>query len=201
MENHNFNEELTLRIKEKIDTAKANAILESRLEEIEKKMYEYSLRQDEEAHRQEDLIEQEILSSSAVANDLTEFREVLGQIKQEYEQTNEWAENMLVHENAHANVAEQTGHPWVGYTTLFIKDSNNRIVGIQPAFFTKSDRKWGKVETLMKRMAVTDAPRVYDNSPSEQDDLDLKKDNERLKEFEKTEAKEVARVRESLGLK
>lgn len=176
MESDNFNERLRFSIKEKIDTAKANAILESRLEQLESDMYKYGSRQDDEAYKQEDLIEQEILKSSAVANDLTEFREVLRQKREEYGQTNEWAENMLAHENAHANVAEQTGHPWVGYTTLFIKDENNRIVGIQPAYFTKSNRSWSKVETLIKRMAVTDGPRIYDSAPSEYDDADLVKD-------------------------
>lgn len=71
---------------------------------------------------------------------------------------------------------------------------------IQPAFFTKADRKWGNVETLIKRMAVIDAPRVYDNAPSEHDDADLIKDGEKLKEFERTDAEEVARVRKSLGM-
>lgn len=200
METHTFNEQLKELVKQKIETAKANAILESRLEELEKDMYEYSSRQDDEAYKHEDLIEKEILNSSAVANDLAEFQEVLRQIKEEYGQTDEWAENMLAHENAHANVAEQTGHPWVGYTTLFVKDENNSIVGIQPAYFTKSDRKWGKVETLIKRMEVTNAPRVYDNAPSEYDDADLKKDGERLKVLERTDAEEVARVRKSLGI-
>jgi hypothetical protein len=199
-EKMDFKEHLALEVKQKIDNAKANAILESRLDVLEKEMVDYAASPGDESYKKEDQIEQEILASSAVAKDITEFREVLRQIQEELGYTNDWTENLLAHENAHANVAQQTGHPWVGYTTLFIKDESNRIVSIQPAFFTKSDRNWGEVETLVKNMMVTDAPSVYGNSPSEFDVESLRINTEKLEALEKTDAEEVARVKKSLGM-
>lgn len=199
MESHNFNEQLKESVRQKIEIARANAILDSRLEELKGEMYKYSSRQDEEARMQEDLIEKEILNSSVVAKDLTEFVEALRQIKEKYNQTDAWAKTILAHENAHANVSEQTGHPYGEYFIIFIKDENNNI-GIQPVYFNKPDRSWGEVEILIKRIATTDAPRVYGEELSPGDEEDLEKDRRRLEELEETNAEEIGRVKKSLGV-
>ena len=47
-------------------------------------MYKYGSRQDDEAYRQEDLIEQEILNSSAVANDLTHILKIMDVVRESF---------------------------------------------------------------------------------------------------------------------
>lgn len=200
MENPDFQRRLQENIRTKIETARNNAIARTRLEELQREILILGKRDDIESFRREDEIEREILNSSAIAKDITEFRELLRQIGVEYSLNGEFVHDTLAHENAHANVAEVTGHEWVGYIALFLKNSEGQVDGIQPAFFLKNNRTWGKAETLMKRLAVTKAPKLYGNSLTDSDEGDIQRDEKRLKELEVTHSEEIKRVSRELGL-
>ena len=138
----------------------------------------------------EDMIEFEILHSTALADTIGEFRETLEQIRIEFGLTQEWVDDLVAHENAHANVARDTGHEWVGYGAVFIKDDNGQLSAVQPVHFTKPDLSWGPMELITKSIEVTEAPAVYGNKLSEGDVANLEQDKARLE-----------KIREQLGLK
>lgn len=192
-ETQEFNaEKMRSDIAERIRNAKDNALSEERLAEFEDKLRSYqdlfikNGQRNPEDIAEEDQIEAEILRSSAVADTLNEFREVLEQIKANYFLGEEWVNNLVEHENAHANVAQATGHEWVGYGAVFIKDANGQLSNIQPVHFTKPNLSWGPREVITKNIEVTEAPALYGNSLSEGDEKSVEEDQERLKRIDET---------------
>lgn len=199
----NYDEQLKSNVQKKLEHAKNRALLDSRLLELETQMAELSQSSNSDRFQKEDKIQQEITSSSAVSDTLVEFREVLRQLTEEYGEyglDEKWAEDLLAHENAHANIAQATGHEWVGYLTTFIKDNEGRIVSIQPSHLTKSQKGWGYRESIVKHIEVLDAPRKYDNKLSSFDEQDIETDKKRLADLEKTHKEEIDAVRKSLGI-
>lgn len=191
-----FLESMKARVAENIKKAKERPILESRLVKLEiilnahrDKFIETGQRS-AEAVAEEDMIEFEILHSTALADTIGEFRETLEQIRVEFGLTQEWVDDLVAHENAHANVARDTGHEWVGYGAVFIKDDNGQLSAVQPVHFTKPDLSWGPMELITKSIEVTEAPAVYGNKLSEGDVANLEQDKARLE-----------KIREQLGLK
>ncbi len=199
MEKINFQEQLIEDVKKKIEEAKNNPISETRLAQLEEEILVLGKRKDEEAFKREDEIEKELFASCAITDNVIEFKEFLKQIAEICGQSDEWVTYMLAHENAHSNVAEITGHENIQYIALFVKDEQGQIISIQPACYSKVDKNWGTVEVLLKRMAVTDAPRQYGNKPSNFDDQDMVEDKKTLAVREKTHAEEVDKIRKELG--
>lgn len=198
--NPNFKQELKESVRQKISKAMSNPILGSHLRDLSDESGRIGGRSDKEAWDREDQIQNEILESSVVADNLVEFREVLNQIAEMCGKDEEFVTDLLAHENSHGNVAEATGHDWVGYIAVFVKDEAGKLVSIQPAHFLKSNRGWGKIETILKRIMVTDAPRIYDNALSQGDEEDLERDRAVIFEMEKTDAEEIARIKKELGM-
>jgi len=168
-------EKMRAEISTRIEQARNNPIAEARLVELEaelSKLTDDFIRigsRDAGQISSEDAVENEILKSSAVADNIVEFKEMLGQLGATYgdaikggnESAEKWAEDLLAHENAHANVAQETGHEWVGYGAVFIKDEAGRISSIQPLHFTKPKLEWGPREVIEKNIGVTQAPEKY----------------------------------------
>lgn len=202
METITRQESLSQKVAEQIAHAKANAMLESHLVELENEALKLASLNTEESFAREDEIEKELLASSVVSQNLTEYKEVLQQIARMYHQNEEWVTAMLAHENAHANVAENLKFTWVGYVVLFAKNETGDISLVQPAFVRKTDRKWTHIESQMKQIAVIDAPAMYDNYPSDADTKEIEEMKSNLDIREKTnkqDAAEIQKIRKELG--
>ncbi|MES2088329.1 MAG: hypothetical protein V4467_05075 [Patescibacteria group bacterium] len=187
---------------ERIEAAKKNPIFESRLAILEDQLGKFKdefVRTDRrsiEQIAQEDLILGEILKSSALADNIIEFREMLTQIATTYGKPQEWITDLLAHENAHANVAAETGHEWVGYASVFIKNEAGNLSSIQPLHFTKPSLTWGAKESLEKEIDVLEAPDKYGNRASSFDRDDILKNRERLELIHAREQRDKDRMDE-----
>ena len=198
LESMNHTEKTKEKVTQSLEQAKRNPIFESRITELESQLNTLKdtfIKQGSrsaEMLAEENAIEAEIMQSSALADNIPEYREMLSQIASSYGLSQEWADDLLAHENAHANVAEVTEHEWVGYAAIFIKDENNNLTSIQPVHFTKPQLSWGPKELLEKSIEVTKAPEEYGNRLSEGDDASLTEDTERLKALQAQE--ELAQI-------
>ncbi len=189
-------ENMREKIATRLEFARNNPITLGRLLELEEKLAEFDKKffnsgyRDTEQIIAENAIEKEILEHSAIADNLIEFKEMLKQLGQtyreqienDYENIERWAEDLLSHENAHANVAQSLNHEWVGYVQIFYEDNNGNI-GIQPAHVTKPRWEWGPKEVLENTIRVVRAPEEYGNKLSDGDKIDLERANQRLKEM------------------
>lgn len=200
-------EQIKLKVSEKIEKAKNNPIYESRLTELEKKLKETrdkfikTGKRNLEDNAQDDEVESELMKSCAVVETLPEFREMLNQLSVRFGNQYDWINSYLAHENAHANVAESTGHDLVGYATVFIKNDQGDLINIQPLYFTKANLNWGPEEMLRKSIEVTNAPEVYGDTLSEGDMESLQNDRKSLAEIKAREDKiKVGEIRNDLGL-
>ncbi len=202
-------ETIKIKIKEAIEKAKNNSIAESRLIEVESlnnKMEDNFIKKgyhDTEDIIQEDLILAEILKSTSLADNIIEFKEMLKQIASEFGLSEEWAKDLLAHENAHANVSESLNEDWIGYGAVFIKDEQGALSNIQPIHFSRPKMNWGPKESILKKIEVLSAPRLYGNELSEGDESDLKMNNERLEKIRLNEEKDkihIAELRGRLGI-
>lgn len=198
-------ESVKLKIKEAIDRAKGNPIAESRLIEIESlnnKMVDNFIERgyhDREDIIQEDLIEAEILKSTALADNLVEYEEMLSQIASEYNLSEEWGKNLLAHENSHANISQSVDEDWVGYGAVFIKDDQGSLSSIQPLHLSKPKINWGPKEVVSKKIEVLNAPAVYENDLSEGDESDIELNKQRLEKIRLKEEAENNRMTELRG--
>ena len=193
----------------KLDHAHDNAILESRLNELEQ---ELEILEDKfihdgtrsEADVQRELeIEKEILRSAAVSNSLGEYKDMLSAVAYDCGLPKEWVEETLNHENSHANVSEHLGHEWVGNAVIYIKDSLGNTSNIQPVHISKSKTSWGPKEVLLKRIEVTSAPERSGSSLSVSDMNRIETDKAKLRKIqEREEADQIAltEVQKRLGI-
>jgi hypothetical protein len=197
-------EEMKVRIAERVDKAIGNPIVASRLSELEKKLSEYDDKFIETGHRsadqiiEEDKIEAELVSHSALADNLVEFTEMVDQIGTKYSfdigDVKKWAEDTVAHENAHANMSQVTGNDWVGYATLFYKNEDGGDPGFFPFVITKPKNEWGPKEVLTKDIERLNAPEMYGNKPSNSDVEDIAKTKEKLKKLEEREKQDAGRI-------
>lgn len=193
-------EQLKEKIKQCIEQASKNPMAENRLAEIElqlSQMEETFLQTGTRSSEQlatEDRLEQEIKDSTAIADNLVEFKTMLEQLSEKYGSEHGWVENYLAHENAHANAGAETGHEWVGYGTVFLKDETGNLSHIQPLHFTKPKLEWGPREMLAKRIEVTAAPEKYGDKLSDADTDLLQRDQQRLRELGERETRDRARL-------
>lgn len=199
-----------LDIESKLEHARRNAILESRLVELEQELeilenqfIKSGTKSQEQVIREEE-IEREILNSAAIVNSLGEYRDMLTIAARDCNVSQTWVEETLAHENSHANVAESLDFVWIGYAIVYIKDEQGKISSVQPLHMTKPQMKWGPKEVLSKRIEVTSAPKRYDNALSDSDIASIEKDKRRLEEIglrENRKRVELDEVRARLGMK
>lgn len=193
----------------KIETAIGNPISDERLEEIERELARFNSIfiekgfRDEEQDKAEKQLEEEILKSSALAENIVEFEIMLNYLSERFGTQHDWIDNYLAHENAHANVAEATGHESLGYATVFIKDNSGELVSIQPVHITKPQPEWGPKEVFSKNIEVLEAPEKYGDKLSDGDRADIELSRQKLRKIEERENKDkekLEEVRKELGI-
>lgn len=88
----------------------------------------------------------------------------------------ETKEDILAHENAHGNKADEVGAKHDGYKLVFIKDKNGKLIFAPAAQITipKND-VWAKERQAKTRIEITQAPEMHGNKLSEQDKEDLRR--------------------------
>lgn len=198
MEKPDFDSHLKETVSAKIETAITNAIPRDKLFKLEDELDELGKSKNLEAYEREDEIERELMASCVVAETIVEFKEVLIQVGKMYNKTEDWAEDLLAHENAHANVGEAVGYEVKGYIVLFSKDNAGRIYS-QPAVFSRSNRDWNTVEKAMKNIVMYEAPLKYGEVMSDGDIEMAERAHLKLKLFGKVDPASVDRVKNELG--
>jgi len=185
------------RVTENIDRAASKPISElrlsqlgNRLDTIKEQFVARGFKTDECRQEEREIIS-EILESSATAKTLLEFKEVLSQLVNRYGLSQEWADDTLEHENAHANVAAITGHDFVCYATVFVDEGDGHF-GLDPICVIEDNVDWGPAETLIHNIATTDAPRIYGNALSPGDEESIQRDEALLHSLQNTENKKAA---------
>lgn len=105
-----------------------------------------------------------ILNATAKFYNLGDFREALTLI----EQSKEYVDDLVEHENAHANVAEREGVPFEGYWIVFLKNDEG---GIYPQPMAKFDDSLNDPDENMKEILkkILRAPEEYGNKLSKAD--------------------------------
>jgi hypothetical protein len=201
-------EAVSVRIEKALDAAQNNPIEESRLVELEAEIsnhkrdfVERGTRSAEDEAREEEILA-EILRSSAVVEDVAEYKLMLESIARRHNLPEDWSTHMLAHENAHANVAISTGHEFVGYAAIHMKDESGALSSIQPLVFHKPDPTWGPVESLKKGIEVTKAPEVFENEMSEGDTASVAEDEAHLARAQQLEVQRqqrMSQIREELA--
>lgn len=195
-------EAVSVRIEKALDVAEKNPIAESRLGELEveiskhkRDFVERGSRSAEDEAREEEILA-EILRSSALAGNIVEYKMMLESIARRHNLPDGWSTHMLAHENAHASVAIGTGHEFVGYAAIHMKDESGALSSIQPLVFNKPDPVWGPVESLTKGIEVTKAPEVFENEMSEGDTMSVAEDEALLARAQQLEAQRQERMSE-----
>jgi hypothetical protein len=212
-DSQNSFELLQKEISQKIEQAKQHPLKVSRYLELEslikaqqQKLFREGIKTQEDIDL-DTKIQEEIIAAAAIVKTIPEYKELLTQVSQQYNLGEEWINDLLAHENAHANAAEQIGYEQVGYGTFFLADENGSLVSIQPAHVHIEPNSWTPIEVIENGIRTLEAPDVYQNKMSEDDVLE--RDNllmEKQKLEERKEANEIQRqedlsaVRNSLGI-
>jgi len=201
-------EAVSARIEQALDAAEKNPIAESRLGELEqeiskhkKDFVERGTRSAEDEAREEEILA-EILRSSALAENIVEYKMMLESIARRHNLPESWSTHMLAHENAHATVAIGTGHEFVGYAAIHMKDESGALSSIQPLVFHKPNPVWGPVESLTKGIEVTKAPEAFDNEMSDGDIASVAEDEEHLvraRQLESQRQQRLSQIRDELA--
>lgn len=198
MEKPDFNSHLREKVSTNIEVAMNNAITRERLFVLEDELDKLGRGRSDEALAREDKIEQEMLTSSVTAETLAEFKEVLTQVGKMHRKSEEWAEEVLAHENAHANVGEAVGYEMKEYIVLFSKDEAGGIYS-QPAVLSKSNKNWGTIEKAMRDILIYEAPQKYGEVMSHDDTEMAERAHLKLKLFGGLHPLEVEKVKNELG--
>jgi|GEM_PF-5775415 len=104
-----------------------------------------------------------IIESSALASNLIEFKILM----EEMRFPKKIRMDLLEHENAHMNVAEQTGHRIVGYALVFVKVG--RREAFQPCILVRADISRGPKKYFVSTIMTLQAPEKYGNTLSPDD--------------------------------
>jgi len=191
-------EQINEAVVEKVRRAINNAISKDRLDEIEEELEFFNAQYiKNEGLSDEDLatvreIEDERDRSIATVGNITEFRMMLDYLEERFGPKDDWIKSYLAHENAHANVAEATGHNFIGYSIEFVKLDDSGSVYVQPGISLEPQPEWGREELLRKRIAVTLAPEHYGDVLSVGDEADwhvLERELEKVRSDNKQQTK------------
>jgi hypothetical protein len=184
-------EQINEAIIEKVKHAISNPISADRLDEIGVDLEYFGDKHakngglDEEDLAIVKVLEDERHRSSAVSGNITEFRMMLDYLEVRFGPENEWVKTFLAHENAHANVAEETGHNFFGYFLTFIKGDDPKRMNVEIRVETQAQPEWGPEETIRKGIAVILAPEHYGDTLSESDEANWLKAERKLDDLRK----------------
>lgn len=215
-------EQTKVDIGKKIETAKNNPLDVNRYQELERqivdqknKFYKDGVKTPQDLELDEK-IKQEILSHGAVVKTLPEYGEMLTQVSSQYNLGKEWRDDLLAHENAHANVSEELGYDHIGYGLFFISEEEENfdprniepkkkhLISIQPAHIHEDLERWSPIEVIENGIKTLEAPETYGNKMSEADiaerDELLKRKEEAFAIAEEKRQRDLSEVRKSLGL-
>jgi hypothetical protein len=171
-EQQNTLETLKQEIRQRLEKALDNPILRSRLNELLKEL-DKMRKKDYKSPLTDQQIMDELLASSARADNLIEFQEMLRQLASHFNRPKEWIEDTLAHENAHAAAALENGFEWMGYALLYIKNEVGEVV-VQPFFIQRASKDWSQKELHFKNLQVLNAPKLYGHTLSSFDEKDIR---------------------------
>jgi hypothetical protein len=215
-------EKIKVDIAKKLETAERNPLDVNRYQELEKqiadqkdKFFKEGIRSPEDLEL-DDKIKQEILSHGAIVKTVPEYGEMLDQVASQYSLGKEWRDDLLAHENAHANVSQQLGYDEIGYGLFFISEEEENsdprniapkkknLISIQPAHIHEDPAHWPPIEVIENGIRTLEAPEKYGNEMSE---ADIAERDELIKRKEEVQAlaetkrqQDLAEVRKSLGI-
>ncbi len=164
-------EQLIKEMRRRIKEARANPISETRLAELDRQaaaIYSNFINRGHKTQEERSIDEsiyEELKRSSVMAYNLAELKIMLG----EMESTKRDAIHIMEHENAHANVAERTGHKFLGYGVLFIRTNAGYVYAPNIVTWYEEDPSWTLLHVIEKDLEVLRAPEVYGNRLSEGD--------------------------------
>ena len=215
-------EQIKLEITKKVEAAKNNPLDINRYQELEKQIVDLKDKFFKSGSKsQEDLeidekIKQEILSHGAIVQTLPEYGEMLNQVASQYNLGKEWRDDLLAHENAHANVSQELGYDQIGYGLFFISEDEENLdprniapkkknlISIQPAHIHEDPTHWPPIEVIENGIKTLEAPETYGNEMSEADiaerDELIKRRGEVSKLTEEKRQRDLSEIRKSLGL-
>lgn len=214
-------EQIKVEIGRKIEKARNNPLDVNRYQELEKQMVDQKDRfyKDEDKSSQDleldEKIKQEILSHGAIVETLPEYREMLNQISKQNNLGEGWRDDLLAHENAHANVSQELKYDPIGYGLFFISEEienedprniaqKQKRIFIQPAHIHTDPAHYSPIELIENGIKILEAPKDYGNEMSdadidERDEL-LKRKQEFLAQAEEKRQRDLSEVRKNLGL-
>ncbi len=117
-------------------------------------------------------VSNEIKCSTAMADNVIEFKIMLEALSKIYGPDLKWVENYLAHENAHAVEAIANDFNFEGYGVTFIKGNSGGLSAI-PRIFIEEKPEWTTKESIIKLMKVIEAPKKHGDQLSEDDSKDL----------------------------
>lgn len=132
--------------------------------------------------RQAEILEAELLCSTALVGTMVEFREMLEQIDAIARFAPGEMEALIAHEEAHADDANEAGYEWIGYGLIFRKDASGEM-HMQAACFIKPNAEWGLEDMLLKDIKLSEAPMYKGQELSVGDIIKAQKDKQRLAKF------------------
>lgn len=117
-------------------------------------------------------MEERILQATARVDTITDFQLLLQQIP---DLDPAQCADMVEHENAHANVAQQKNETttFIGYGIVFFKDGD-RIVSVQPITITDRIEGTDIIQFLHDKKEILNAPNEYGHHTSEDDNREHK---------------------------
>jgi hypothetical protein len=163
MEKPTSQEALEIEIRKKVEEVKARSM---NLKDAKKatKTFDKWYYSDDRSHDAElENIQEEIMNSSVTVHTLAEYKMVLQSMMDDDE-----AEEILAHENAHANVAQSLGAEFLGYSLLICKDGDEFVFRGGAPYRLPSE--WSTEKKKAAHLRIYGAPEEYgeENSPTDE---------------------------------
>lgn len=163
MEKPTSQEALKIEIEKIVEEVKARAMS---LKDAKKatKTFDKWYYSDNRSHDEElEAIQDAIMNSSITVQTLAEYRMVLENMTNPAE-----AEEILAHENAHANIAQSLGADFIGYSLLICKDGDEFVFrGGAPYRLPK---EWSAEKKKAAHIRIYNAPEEYGEELSPTDE-------------------------------
>ncbi|MEI6490499.1 MAG: hypothetical protein WCO16_01910 [bacterium] len=156
-------EALEAEIRKKVEEVKARAIslkdARKTIKAIDKLLYAEDGDHDEELLALHDIL----MDSTVTVQTLIEFKMVMQNMTDDPEQV----EEMIAHENSHANVAESLGAKFIGYALLICKDKDDFVFrGVAPY---ELPPEWAARKRKAAHLKIIGAPEKYGEELSDTD--------------------------------
>lgn len=196
-------EKIKVDISKKIEAAISNPLKTSRYIELDdtvksqqQKFFKLGSKSPEDLEL-DNQITGEILKSGAIVETLPEYKELLNQVSKKFNLGEEWENDLIAHENAHANVSEELKYEQVGYGTFFLSNDEGVLESIQPAHVHIEPNSWSPIEVIENGIKTLEAPKEYNNEMSE---ADISERDQLISQREEIRKKELDEVRQRLGI-